>query len=180
MLRWQQIAVPLATNASATPRTPESARFRLDRARPHARMPGRAARPSEYVQLTATPARADPSPPSATKVAQAPPSSVALVAAADPAGAREPVSAPDPRTRSSLEALGRGVGSRIPWAELLKRVYDVDALACPCGGRLRFIALILESDVARRILDSLGLDSASPPIARARSPDFADYSPSAG
>jgi hypothetical protein len=56
-------------------------------------------------------------------------------------------------------------------------VYDVDALACSCGGRLRFIALILESDVARSILDSLGLDSAPPPIARARSPDFADYPP---
>jgi hypothetical protein len=38
--------------------------------------------------LTATPARADPSPPSATKVAQAPPSSVALAAAADPAGSK--------------------------------------------------------------------------------------------
>jgi len=58
----------------------------------------------------------------------------------------------------------------------LKRVYDVDALACSCGGRLRFIALILESDVARRILDSLGLDSAPPPIARARSLDFVDCS----
>ena len=102
-----------------------------------------------------------------------------LTAAADAAQAEELVGAPDPGTRSSLEALQLGLGSRIPWAELLKRVYDVDALACSCGGRLRFIALILESDVARRILDSLGLESAPPPIARARSPDFADYSPPA-
>jgi hypothetical protein len=36
--------------------------------------------------------------------------------------------------------------SRIPRAEPLKRVHDVDALACPCGGRLRFIALILDAD----------------------------------
>jgi hypothetical protein len=27
--------------------------------------------------------------------------------------------------------------ARIDWAALLKRIYDVDALACPCGGRLR-------------------------------------------
>lgn len=28
---------------------------------------------------------------------------------------------------------------RIDWATLLKRVYDIDALACPCGGRLKFV-----------------------------------------
>jgi hypothetical protein len=52
-----------------------------------------------------------------------------------------------------------------------------EALACSCGSRLLFTALILESDVARRILDSLGLESAPPPIARARSLDFVDDSP---
>ncbi|HWA78502.1 MAG TPA: transposase [Polyangiaceae bacterium] len=99
--------------------------------------------------------------------------------AADAARAEELISAPDPGARSSLAALQLSLGSRIPWAELLKRVYDVDALACSCGGRLRFIALILESDVARRHLDSLGLESTPPPITRARSPDFADCSPPA-
>lgn len=117
--------------------------------------------------------------PSAATVARAPLPSVALVSAANTAGAEEPVSTPDPRTRAFLEALKLGLGSRIPWAELLKRVYDVDALACSCGGRLRFIALILESDVARRMLDSLALESAPLPIARARSPDFVDCSPPA-
>jgi hypothetical protein len=29
------------------------------------------------------------------------------------------------------------LSSRSPWAELLERVYDVDTLACRCGGRLR-------------------------------------------
>jgi hypothetical protein len=111
-------------------------------------------------------------------VTQAPLSSVALAAAAA-VEARELVSAPDPRVHAFPDALGLALGSRIPWAELLKRVYNVDALACSCGGRLRFIALILESDVARRILDSLALESVPPPIARARSPDFADCSPPA-
>jgi len=40
---------------------------------------------------------------------------------------------------------------RIDWAEHLKRLHDVDALACPCGGRLKSIALILDEDPARRI-----------------------------
>jgi hypothetical protein len=63
---------------------------------------------------------------------------------------------------------------RIDWAELLKRVHDVDALACPCGGRLKFVALILDEDPARAILESLHLPSEPPPIARARSPDWFD------
>jgi hypothetical protein len=46
-----------------------------------------------------------------------------------------------------------------------------NALACPCGGRLRFIALILEPAVAQAILESVHLPSRPPPIARARAPD---------
>ncbi len=61
------------------------------------------------------------------------------------------------------------------WASLLKRVHDVDALACPCGGRLRVMALITEPEVVAAILTSLHLPAAPPPIARARSPD--DYDP---
>jgi hypothetical protein len=51
--------------------------------------------------------------------------------------------------------------TRIDWAELLKRVHDVDALVCQCGGRLNFIALILDDEPASATLDSLHL-SASP------------------
>ncbi len=39
-----------------------------------------------------------------------------------------------------------------------------------CGGRMRLIAFIAEVNVARRILDHLGLDSRPPPIARAQAP----------
>jgi len=60
----------------------------------------------------------------------------------------------------------------------LKRVYDIDALACPCGGRLRFIALILDADAAKAVLESLDLPSQPPPIARARAPDDWSASPS--
>jgi hypothetical protein len=90
----------------------------------------------------------------------------------------------EPDVKSPLRAepagatdLARFSFGRIDWAALLKRVYDVDALACPCGGRLRFIALILEREVARSILRSLGRSSDPPPIARARSPDLRDPIP---
>ena len=59
---------------------------------------------------------------------------------------------------------------RVPWADLLKKVFAVDVLACPCGGRLQLIAFIAEATVAKRILDHLGLDSRGPPLARAQAP----------
>jgi len=60
--------------------------------------------------------------------------------------------------------------ARIDWATLLKRVHEIDALACTCGGRLSVIALITEPEVVVAILTSLRLPAAPPPIARARSP----------
>ena len=71
----------------------------------------------------------------------------------------------------------REPSTRIDWAELLKRVHDVDALACPCGGRLKFVALILDEDPARAILESLRLPSEPPAIPRARSTDWLDPIP---
>jgi Putative transposase len=58
--------------------------------------------------------------------------------------------------------------TRVDWATLLKRVHDVDALACPCGGRLRVIALITEPEVVVAILSSLHF-----PPHRPRSPGLA-------
>jgi hypothetical protein len=61
---------------------------------------------------------------------------------------------------------------RIPWAELLQRVFAVDVLECPrCAGRLELIAFIAAPDVARRILDHLGLAAQAPPLAPARPPE---------
>ena len=66
----------------------------------------------------------------------------------------------------------------IPWADLLKRVFDVDALLCPrCSSRLRIISLIMEPAVVRRILRSLDLPSEPPPVARARAPTLFDEPP---
>ena len=58
---------------------------------------------------------------------------------------------------------------RIPWADLLAKVLEIDVLACPeCGGRMLLIAFIAEPTIAKRILDHLRLDSTGPPLAPAR------------
>ncbi|MBI5624182.1 MAG: transposase [Elusimicrobia bacterium] len=44
------------------------------------------------------------------------------------------------------------------WADLMRRAFDLDVLACPrCGGRMRLIATIEDPAVIRRLLDHLGL-----------------------
>ena len=60
--------------------------------------------------------------------------------------------------------------SGLDWASLLRRVWDIDVLACPCGGRIRIIAVIESPAVIRRILKHVGLPSESPVIASARAP----------
>ncbi len=60
---------------------------------------------------------------------------------------------------------------RVPWAELLRKVFSLDVLACPrCGGRMELIAFIAEAGVAKRILDHLGLASTGPPVPKPRAP----------
>jgi len=65
----------------------------------------------------------------------------------------------------------------LDWATLLRRTYDLDALACPCGGRLRFFALVTERDAIVPLLESLGLPTTPPVRARARSPTLFDTDP---
>jgi hypothetical protein len=69
---------------------------------------------------------------------------------------------------------------RIPWAELLAKVYGIDVLACPeCGSRMKLVAFIAEPTVAKRILEHLGLDSTGPPLTAPRVglPDSVDPAP---
>jgi Putative transposase/Transposase zinc-binding domain len=87
-------------------------------------------------------------------------------------------SEPEREPRAPRTALGAGlvdaVGARIPWAELLRRIYLEDVLACPCGGRRRVIANIDDPAVVAAILVHLGLHTEAPPVARARSPTFGE------
>ncbi len=57
------------------------------------------------------------------------------------------------------------------WAELLRRVFAIDILACPdCGGRLRLLATIEERPVVEKILTHLGLPVDPPRPSPARTP----------
>ena len=49
------------------------------------------------------------------------------------------------------------VSTRMRWARLLKRVFDIDIERCVCGGKLKIIAVIEEPLVIERILTHLGL-----------------------
>jgi hypothetical protein len=67
------------------------------------------------------------------------------------------------------------------WAELMKRTFGFDVLACPdCGGRLRLVALIDEGLVSRRILEHLGLPADVPEPRPARAPPIVHLAASAG
>ena len=63
----------------------------------------------------------------------------------------------------------RRVGPRrIDWANLLKRVYLLEVLACACGGTRRVIATIEQGTAARKILKHLGLPDTAPKLEPAR------------
>ena len=91
------------------------------------------------------------------------PSSSASLPATD-AGPLEPRPAAEPAAKD------RPVASRIPWAELLLRVFREDVLRCPCGGRRKVVTFITERKVVQGILEHLGLPTTGPPIAPARAP----------
>jgi hypothetical protein len=60
---------------------------------------------------------------------------------------------------------------RYTWAELLKRVFEIDILQCPfCQGRRKLIAFITEAPVIRAILECLELPADPPPLSPARWP----------
>ncbi len=57
------------------------------------------------------------------------------------------------------------------WAELMRRTFGLDVLACPrCGGRFRLVALIEQASVVQRILRHIGLSTEVPEPRPARAP----------
>jgi hypothetical protein len=59
----------------------------------------------------------------------------------------------------------------VAWADVLRRVFALDILACPdCGGRLRLLATIEDRAVVDQILTHLGLPAALPQPSAARTP----------
>ena len=68
-------------------------------------------------------------------------------------------------------AAGHGRPRRLAWAELLQRVFGIDALRCPrCGARMRLLAAIEDPVVARKILECLDLPARAPPLDTATNP----------
>ena len=65
---------------------------------------------------------------------------------------------------------------RRPWAELLKRVFDLNVLVRPhCGGNMRNISHIEQPEMIASILGHLGLPTTAPDIAPARAPPQFDF-----
>ena len=57
-------------------------------------------------------------------------------------------------TGSSID--GDSPTALLTWAQRLKRVFEIDIIVCPhCGGTLRFIADVTDSEVIRTILEHL-------------------------
>jgi hypothetical protein len=57
-----------------------------------------------------------------------------------------------------FQSAGPGKPRYRTWADLMRRAFELDVLACPrCGGRMRLIATIKDPRVIRRILAHLGL-----------------------
>jgi len=59
---------------------------------------------------------------------------------------------------------------RLPWAELLRRVFADDVLRCACGGRRSVIAIVAAPAIARTLLTVLGLPVEPATFAPARAP----------
>jgi hypothetical protein len=98
---------------------------------------------------------------------------------------------PASKTRAKLRALvptrggepppaaaapsGSTRASRVPWAELLRRVFATGVLSCPCGGRRGVVAVVVDSARARAVLAPLGLPSTPATFAPARDPPQAEF-----
>jgi hypothetical protein len=67
---------------------------------------------------------------------------------------------------------------RLPWAQLLMRVFSIDSLRCPrCSRPMVVLALISDAPVVARILTHLGLPAQPPAMAPARVREDDDASP---
>ena len=63
----------------------------------------------------------------------------------------------------------------LAWAELMKRVFAIDALECPrCRGPMRILAMIHPPETTSAILACMDLPVRAPPLAPARRDDGFD------
>ncbi len=68
---------------------------------------------------------------------------------------------------------GWAAPDRVPWAQLLRRVFGVDVLRCAgCGGRRRLVAEVTDPAAIAAILDHLGLEPDTFGAVPARAPPY--------
>ena len=89
---------------------------------------------------------------------------------------RREARATEPKPDPPCGREGRPPREKAPlWADLMRRTFGLDTLACPnCGGRLRLIALIEEAAVIARILRHLHLPTEVPTPRPGRAPPLLD------
>lgn len=64
---------------------------------------------------------------------------------------------------------------RISWAQLIRKVFEVDPMLCSCGERMRILSFLTDPPVVRQILRHLG----NPSSKRPRGPPRVGPEPSA-
>jgi hypothetical protein len=70
----------------------------------------------------------------------------------------------DPASRAARDETRNVRALRRSWAQLIKRIYEVDPLVCPsCGSEMKVIAFITEHDVVDAILRHLAKAEARSP-----------------
>jgi hypothetical protein len=72
--------------------------------------------------------------------------------------------------RGSATPRGSARAGRVPWAELLRRVFATDVLSCPCGGRRSVVAVVVDAAMARAVLAALKLPCTPATFSPARAP----------
>jgi hypothetical protein len=82
----------------------------------------------------------------------------------------------DPSCGSAPPGSGSSRARRLPWADLLRRVFADDVLRCPCGGRRSVVALVANPTIARTLLVTLGLPAEPATFAPARDPPQTELS----
>jgi hypothetical protein len=118
-------------------------------------------------------ATAAPAPSGAATPAPAPAPAAAPAASAAPPRPPGSPADPDPSAAPRPPPPGYVRPRHAAWAELLRRSFGLDVLACSdCGGRLRLVATIAAPHAIARILAHLGLPPAPPPPLPARQPSW--------
>jgi hypothetical protein len=69
----------------------------------------------------------------------------------------------------------RSRARRLPWADLLRRVFAEDVLHCPCGGHRSVTAFVVDERLARSLLTTLGLAAEPATFIPARAPPQVEF-----